>query len=413
MRSVWFLLAACGCRSILGIEAPVESSDSPMIDAPALCSLWHPASLDPCTLGAPSPALSLAAGTYTYDTTEAGGALTDASGRTVIRSSLTLPQDDGPALAVLSVDALDVAAGATIQVVGVKPLLIVAWSTVVVDGALDASSHLGVVDGEAHIAQTVRFGAGANGGCGDPSVGKDGTGATDAGLGSGGGGGGALQGSGGAASPGGAADVMGGSGGIGAPAAALHGGCHGGLSGIAGRRFSMVKDLRSQGGAGGGALRIIAHDSIAVAGSISANGAGGAGAPTASGCGGGGGGSGGALALEAPIVMLGGTLTANGGSGGGGGNETEPGHDGADGRTDGTAAPGGAVAANGCGAAGGAGSAGDPLVGESATLPDACGADVDGGGGGGGGGGAGFIRITSPGLTTAESARISPPLAQR
>jgi len=297
MRSVWFLLAACGCRSILGIEPPIDDGDPPVIDAPALCSLWHPAALDPCALGAPGPALHLAAGAYTYDTTDAGGALTDAGGRTVIASSLTLPQDDGPALAVLSVAALDVAAGATIQLVGVKPLVIVAWSTAVVDGALDASSHLGVVDGASHIAQTVQFGAGANEGCGAASVGKDGTAATDAGLGSGGGGGGALQGSGGAAAPGGTTDVMGGGGGVGAPAAALHGGCHGGLSGIAGRRFAMVKNLRSQGGAGGGALRIVAHDSIAVAGTITANGAGGAGAPTASGCGGGGGGAGGELVL--------------------------------------------------------------------------------------------------------------------
>jgi len=413
MRSVWFLLAACGCRGILGIEAPIDLPDD-AVDAPALCATWHPTSIDPCALGAPAPMRTLAAGGYTYDTTEAGGTLFDATGHAVLESRLTVPQDDGSMLAVLSIDALVIDAGAMVQVIGAKPLMIVSWSTIAVGGALDASSHSGVTDEASHTVQTVQAGAGANASC-TADLGSDGGRAANAGLGSGGGGGGARQGAGGAASAGGKTDVPGGAGGSPVPALVLRGGCRGGFSGAAGERISppLQQSLQSPGGAGGGAIRIVARDAISITGSIRANGAGGAGAPTRSACGGGGGGSGGAIELEAPLVAIDGALVANGGGGGGGGNKDEAGHDGADGTSDLVAAPGGAVAGSGCGAAGGAGSVSAQLAGSTATEPDACGSGVDGGGGGGGGGGAGFIVVTSPQITTAPTATISPPLAMR
>ena len=416
MRSVWFLLAACGCRGILGIEPPIDVPDD-VADAPALCTTWHPPSVDPCALGAPAPMPTLAAGAYTYDTTDAGGTLFDAAGHAVLASGLTLPQAGGPMLAVLSIDALALDAGATIQVTGAKPLMIVAWSAIVIDGVLDASSRSGVTDEASHTVQTVQAGAGANAGC-TTDLGSDGTKAADAGLGSGGGGGGALQGAGGAASTGGMTDVLGGAGGVAAtpiPMQVLRGGCRGGFSGAAGVRVSLPLHPGSQspGGAGGGAIRLVARDSISIAGSIRANGAGGAGAPTRSGCGGGGGGAGGVIELEAPIVTISGTLSANGGGGGGGGNKDEAGHDGANGTSDLVAAPGGAIAASGCGAPGGAGSGGTVLAGSTASEPDTCGGGVDGGGGGGGGGGAGLIAATSPQVAAAETATISPPLSMR
>jgi hypothetical protein len=408
MRSVWLLaIAASGCRSLLGIEEPVLETpavDAPAVDvdAPVVCA-WQLPSFDPCDLGVPIPALQLAAGSYVYDTSTAGGelfeVLPDMTRHTLLKSNLTLAQADDSRLAVLSVDALTIDEGATLRVTGIKPLLVVSWSAIVVNGAIDASSHLVVTNAERRID----FGAGANVGCGD-NVGKDGIDVT-MGSGSGGGGGGGFQGAGGAASAGGA--TTGGVGGTAVSAPVLHGGCGGGRSGIAGPNLSVPASTQSQGGAGGGAIRLIAHDSIVVAGSISANGAGGAGGPTSSSCGGGGGGSGGDIELEAPSLTITGILAANGGGGGGGGNttDTEHGTDGADGVVGDVAASGGAIAPSGCGASGGDGSA-ETLSGQDASAPSAC-------GGGGGGGGAGFIFVASPGFTPASSAKISPAISIR
>ena len=75
MRSAWTLaLAACGCRGLLGIQQPIDATDSAiLIDEPAACTFWHPQGVDPCALGVPARALTLAAGQYVYDTTTAAG----------------------------------------------------------------------------------------------------------------------------------------------------------------------------------------------------------------------------------------------------------------------------------------------------------------------------------------------------
>ena len=46
----WILaLAACGCRGLLGIEQPIDATDTavPPIDGPAACTLWHPQGFEP------------------------------------------------------------------------------------------------------------------------------------------------------------------------------------------------------------------------------------------------------------------------------------------------------------------------------------------------------------------------------
>jgi hypothetical protein len=390
MRSPWLLaLAAFGCRSVLGIEEPL-TTDARADSAPPSCVSWHPQGFDACSLGLPHAALQLVPGAYRYDTSNEVGALMGITGVLAEGSTLML---GGAQVAVLSVEALTVERNATLRVVGLKPLLIVSWSTIRIDGALDAGSH---------IAEPVQFGAGAGQGC--TTAGMDGTIATDAG-GSGGGGGGGAQAAGGTGSFGGGGTMtaLGGNGG-GRAASAFRGGCGGGASGPAGRIATDPSNSNTQahGGAGGGAIRLVAHDAIVVDGSVSANGAGGAGAPLRSACGGGGGGAGGHVALEAAAVTVGGTLAANGGGGGGGGGSTGNfGTDGSDGKIDAAPAPGGGPSAMGCGGQGGAGAAGIQLGG-SDGVPDAC------GGGGGGGGAVGYILVVSPNFTTGPSAKVSP-----
>jgi hypothetical protein len=404
MRSVWLLaLAALGCRNILGIEEPIRVPDA---DTSVTCMTWHPQGFDPCALGPPMPALHLKAGQYLYETTGtttmAGGRLSailpDNTLRVLLQSALAITQPDNSTVAVLSVDSLTVDAGATISVMGVQPFLLVAWSTMAIDGRIDAGSRVPMA-GVPHI------GAGANEACGT-SAGSFGSmgGATG---GSGGGGGGGLQGAGGAGAHGVAAS--GGMGGGTVVPLVIRGGCPGGTSGMAGMSATPPASPSSQalGGAGGGAIRLVAHDSITIEGSVSASGAGGSGAPLNSACGGGGGGSGGYVALEAPAVAIGanGAVAANGGGGGGGGGTLDAGNDGADGGIDLQAAPGGVVSSKGCGLPGGVGSAAGQLDGSDGTgaITGGC------GGGGGGGGGAGFITIASAGFTAQGSAKISPP----
>src|SRR5262249_46357377 len=155
-----------------------------------------------CDIPRPGEALAIT-GDQTYDTDEgtlSGGAappsIVLAAGR------------------VISVQSFSIATGATLRVVGSKPLLVASWSTLTVDGVLDATSS--VVGG---------LGAGAN-----PTecstraalVGQDND------NGAGGGGGGALLGVGGRGGNGdeGTNGSRGGTGGIASTAAPLLlGGC--------------------------------------------------------------------------------------------------------------------------------------------------------------------------------------------
>ena len=114
----WILvLAASGCRGILGIEQPVDLIDA-AVDAPELCATWHPQGFDPCTLGAAMPALHLGAGQYVYNTTLDGGKLTDGAGQLVAQSRLTVQQSDE--LAAWTTDAALIAIGAAAGLVAYR-----------------------------------------------------------------------------------------------------------------------------------------------------------------------------------------------------------------------------------------------------------------------------------------------------
>jgi hypothetical protein len=141
---------------------------------------------------------------------------------------------------------------------------------------------------------------------------------------------------------------------------------------------------RTRGGAGGGAIELVAAQSIAIElTAVLSAGGGGADGNSANGPGGG---SGGAILLEAPIVSVAGVLAVNGGGGGQGSGL--PG--GADGSPD-------ASAALGAGSVGGPGSAGTALNGGAALAAT-----------GGGGGGAGRIRINTANGNATFSGTLSP-----
>ena len=264
-----------------------------------------------------------------------------------------------------------VVAGASVSVTGVvgvtglRPLVLVSTSTIVVSGAFDASSKRGG-----------QVGAGANAAGCNPGTAPSGAMA--------GGAGGSFGGMGGNGSGTGA-----GSRGATVMPTTLRGGCpgqNGGGGNAGGAR-----------GNGGGALSLIAEASITVSGAINASGAGG-GAGTNPQGGGGGGGSGGLIAFDAPSVAIGGVAFANGGGGGEGGTAGgNSGEVGQDPLTFNNAAPGGSTSSSG--GDGGDGSVGTTLDGSNAGAPS-------GGGGGGGGGGAGVIRLYR---ATSIAGNASPP----
>ena len=176
----------------------------------------------------------------------------------------------------------------------------------------------------------------------------------------------------------------------------LRGGCPGGDA------VTGPGSLTGRGGAGGGAVAIVAGTSISLNGRINASGAGGNAGTIAAKSGGGGGGSGGMIVLDSPTIVVGvrTVLIANGGGGAQGGAASgAPGYDGGESSSPQLRAAGG-LNPGAIGGYGADGSLGSGLAGASAG-----GSAQNGGGGGGGGGGAGFIR--APGVVAASL--ISPP----
>lgn len=361
----------------------------------------------PCAIGTPKPALVITASAspWTYDTTTLGGVLSDKTG-VVLSSNVVVMQSDNSMVAVLNVESLLVEQGAELDVIGDKPLLVASWSTIAVNGTIDAGSSTHETSATTHVDGPLRTGAGANrpGACsgltGNPGATAAATG------GSGGGGGGAFQGDGGNGTTGDTVMVAGGMGGVrlSQPPVVIRGGCAGGNSGTAGTSAVIAPATSasfSAGGAGGGAIELSAMTSLALAstGKINAGGAGGGGAPQGSAVGGGGGGSGGYVRVEAPTITLAGTLAANGGAGGGSAPYAGQGNQGSN-ATLATQSAGGPVFGGGnCGLAGAPGSVGGTFDGPDATGADSC-------GGGGGGGGAGFVFVA--GSTVSGSPTVSP-----
>jgi hypothetical protein len=171
---------------------------------------------------------------------------------------------------------------------------------------------------------------------------------------------------------------------------------------------------RDAGGAGGGAVQIVACQELVIgpAALIDAGGGGGdGGQPTGEGLspgGGDGGGSGGSVLIEAPVVSLpsGAQIVANGGGGGSGGGPATAGRPGADGQHSAKPAPGG-QGGTGLGAPGGTGG-----VGAAPAAQPTAGGVLAAFGDGGGGGAAGKIRFNTradkPSYLPATGALVSP-----
>jgi hypothetical protein len=167
----------------------------------------------------------------------------------------------------------------------------------------------------------------------------------------------------------------------------------GGSGGGAGN--AMSSNLSARGGGGGGALQLVANGDIAVTGTINAGGCGGAAGAAGPG-GGGGGGAGGTLLLEAPTVVITGSMAVNGGGGGGGGVDGTAGATGALG-------PANALGGDSLQGHGGSGGAGDLPTGTNGQgNMQYC---------GGGGGGVGRIRLETRTGTIGGLGTVSPPLA--
>jgi hypothetical protein len=265
----------------------------------------------------------------------------------------------------------------SLRAIGTKPLVLVAVDSISVPMSIDVSSHrMGPIDS---------LGAGA-----DPATGcGNGTPPSSAMGTSGGGAGGSSMGPGGSGGNGGG--VNGGVGGVhaGSPGfgTVLRGGCPGQDGAGVGHGAR---------GHGGGAVFLIAGNSITVGGMINAGGEGGAGA-TGANDGGGGAGAGGLIGFDAMTITGTGTLIANGGGGGeggsSGGTKGNPGDDASS-----TSAAAGGTGGSNSGGDGGAGSAGAAggtgVIGQDGTA-----------GGGGGGGGAGLIKAPA---TATLGTNVSP-----
>jgi hypothetical protein len=240
-----------------------------------------------------------------------------------------------------------------------KPLVLLASDTINISATLDVASHR---------TPTETIGAG-----GDPGGNACAAGTVPVVTGNGGGAGGSFNGTGGA---GGAGGAVGATGGTAGSATAVVNVIRGGCPGQDGAGAN--KGLR---GHGGGAVFLIAGNSINVSSTINAGGEGGGGASPAD-SGGGGGGAGGMIGFDALNIAVSGIIIANGGSGGEGSGTGSTGSNGTDSAAVGAAHTNGN---SGNGGDGGDGSAG------AAAGPGTKGADGNGGGGGGGGG-AGFIK---------------------
>jgi hypothetical protein len=266
---------------------------------------------------------------------------------------------------VIAAGDITVASG-TLNVIGPKPLVLIAATTIMVTGTIDVASHRGGNQGAASDL------SGCNAGTGP---GNNGGGAGGSFAAVGGDGGGANKGSAG-----------------GTIAATLRGGCPG------------QSAPNSPGGHGGGAVYLIANGSITVTGGINASGAsavGGNGTTGGSGNGAGGGGSGGLIVFDSPTVTgTGSQIFANGGAGGegassGGGTNGNPGTD----SPNPTTAAIGGNNGTGSGGDGGNGSVTATLIGSTGATGTPS--------GGGGGGSAGVIKLFR--ASTINGGSVSPP----
>lgn len=280
-------------------------------------------------------------------------------------------------------DACVIAGAITVgnlAVTGGKPLVL-AGTTVAIDGVLDLASHRGGATGPAAPASACGAFPTAPGN--NPQGAGGGAGGTFATIGGNGGRGDGVIVDGGVAAP------------VAASPTSLRAGC-------AGQTGGTGQSAAGTRGQGGGAIFIAAQAiTFGTNGTINASGAGGAGGGALSG--GSGGGSGGMIVLHAPSITGGGgaRLVANGGGGAAGASGFGSAPNGADPNPANptTPAPGGS---GGSGGVGGAGFAG--------TMQAAAGQANQNRGGGGGGGGAGYIQSNVPlaNITSSPAATVVP-----
>lgn len=273
-----------------------------------------------------------------------------------------VPQAGTRDLCVIAAGSITIQDG--LAVLGGRPLVLLADTTIHIESVLDAASVRGG-----------KTGPGAPQLCGTDGNGSDGSSSGSAG---GAGGTFGFRGGNGADGAGGASDGFGSP--LVTPLFDVRAGCPGFRGG------AVNSGSRAQGGDGGGAVYLVAGEAIDVTatGSINASGAGGQHGDIASG--GGGGGAGGLIVLDAPSVTVAGELFARGGGGGGGGG-TAPGMNGLEATSATSGAGGGAGGTSGGGA--GAPGCGGPN-GTDGGFPTTNPATF---GGGGGGGACGYIRI--------------------
>jgi hypothetical protein len=347
MRGLWVAclpwLIGCGFHSGVAADAGEDGTDTPMLDA-SLCFDGFTRVCLPAL-----PTMPLVVGSDTTIDTAAGCEAT------------TMGTADG--VCVVAATMIEVRSGATLRATGLRPLVLLATSSIVVAGTLDAASHRGGTTGPGANPAACRIGTAPTLANGSGGGGHGGTFATIGGD----GGDSVGRGAKGVAST--TVDVP----------VSLRGGC----PGVAGAGPNPGAP-----GAGGGAVELNAG-SIMVSGSIHASGAGGQ-AGTLNDSGGGGGGSGGMIVFDTATLAVTGTVMVQGGGGGGGSGGGGAGTPGADPTQAGVgAAPGdGYHDGGGTGGKGGTGAiAGDAGDAEAGALI----------GGGGGGGGAGVKRSGAPG----------------
>lgn len=378
-------------------NAPDADPNAP--DAGA-CDSWSktPTLFDPCAdITMQSDELVLAVpGRYIYHTDD--HTLVSPTGMV----STPVFAELGNATAIV-VGRFQINSASSVRVIGSRPLMVISWDDIVINGAIDVSSEANGITPD--DAVTDIKGAGANpAACSNVAVAaQQGVSHEEGGSGGGGGGFGSVGGRGGIGNVGNQ-NSLGGAGGLPVtPSPTLRGGCPGAAGGQGNGTGPGM------GAPGGGAVYLVARTSLTVNARINAGGQGGHRAEGGRSAGGGGG-SGGLVGLEAPSIALQAMaiLAANGGGGGGGGNNSATdSQSGETGRASSTVAAAGGVGESG-GPADPPGFGGDGgFLGDDTAVTKL---GFSGGrGGGGGGGGVGFIVVSASVTPSIDpAAQISP-----